>query len=95
MILTARITKPPQNDSRIHGGDSDSFLACSIIFKYNKYPVEGRKFGTQGIYWEIDGLGFVITSNESETVFSNSELNTYTISNNFAMWHAAGIALFN
>jgi hypothetical protein len=94
MTLTDRITKPPPSDSR-NNGDSDSILICSIIFKSKKYGVEGRKFGAQGIYWVIDGLGFVITSNQSPIVFSVNELNTPEMTQTFTMWHNSGMGLLH
>jgi len=85
---------PPPNITNSHG-NSGSVLIGSIIFNNNKYLVEGRKFGTQGIYWEIDGLGFIITSNNRPIVFSNNELNNSEMNQNFTMWHTAGISLKN
>jgi len=93
MILTDRITKPPPSDSR-NNGDSDSILICSIIFKNKKYGVEGRKFGRNSIYWDVEELGFVITS-KSPIIFSFSELGTLEISQTFTMWHNAGMGLLH
>jgi len=94
MIQTEITINPSTNNTSNHG-DSDSILICSIIFKNKKYGVEGQKFGTQGIYWVIDGLGFVITSNQSPTGFSLIELNTIDITKTFAMWHNAGMGLLH
>jgi hypothetical protein len=94
MTITDSIIIPPPNITNSHG-DSGAVLIGSIIFNNNKYVVEGRKFGSQGIYWEIDGLGFIITSNNGPIVFSNNELNISEINQNFKMWHTAGISLKN
>ena len=75
--------------------DSYSVLICSIIFNNNKYVVEGQKFGTQGIYWEIDGLGFVMTSNKTKIIFSIPEFDTLEMTETFTMWHETGIELLN
>lgn len=94
MTLTDNILVPPPNITGTEG-NSDSFLVCSIIFKNNKYSVEGRKFGADSIYWDVEELGCVITSNNSTIVFSNNELNTSEINQIFTMWHTAGISLKN
>ena len=93
MILTDRITKPPPSDSR-NIGDSDSIFICSIIFKNKKYGVEGRKFGTDSICWDVEELGFVITS-KGPIVFSFSELGTLEITQTFTMWHESGMGLLH
>ncbi len=59
MTITDNILVPPPNITGTEG-NSDSFLICSIIFKNNKYSVEGRKFGTDSIY------SFDITQNICE-----------------------------
>ena len=94
MTITDNILVPPPNITETEG-NSDSFLVCSIIFKNNKYSVEGRKFGEDSIYWDVDELGFVITSNNNTIVFSNNELNNSEINRNFTMWHTAGISRKN
>jgi hypothetical protein len=94
MTITDNILVPPPNITGTEG-NSDSFLVCSIIFKNNKYSVEGRKFGEDSIYWDVDELGFVITSNNNTIVFSNNELNNSEINRNFTMWHTAGISRKN
>jgi hypothetical protein len=94
MTITDNILVPPPNITGTEG-NSDLFLVCSIIFKNNKYSVEGRKFGKDSIYWNVDELGFVITSNNNTIVFSNNELNNSEINQNFIMWHTAGISLKN
>ena len=94
MTFTDSIFKhPPYNTDT--EGDSDSSLVCSIIFKNNKYAVEGRKFGQESIYWDVIDLGFVITSNKSPIVFSNNELNTSEVVKTFTMWHSAGLSSIN
>jgi hypothetical protein len=90
MSITDNILVPPSNIAGIED-NSDSFLVCSIIFKNNKYYVEGRKFGMDSIYWEVEELGLIITSNHSPIVFSNSELNTPDIKQTFTLWHEAGM----
>jgi hypothetical protein len=92
MTITDSIIIPPPNITNSHG-DSGAVLIGSIIFNNNKYVVEGRKFGTQGIYWEIDGLGFIITSNNRPIVFSNNQLHTAEFVKTFTMWHDSGIHL--
>ena len=94
MTITDNILVPPPNITGTEG-NSDSFLVCSIIFKNNKYSVEGRKFGADSIYWDVEELGFVITSNQSHIAFSFSELGTLEITQSFTMWHKAGINLLN
>ena len=94
MTLTDNILVPPPNITGTKG-NSDSFLVCSIIFKNNKYSVEGRKFGAYSVYWDVEEFGFVITSNKIPIVFSNNELNTSEMNQIFTMWHEAGIDLFN
>jgi hypothetical protein len=94
MTFVDSIIIPPPNITTSYG-NSGSVLIGSIIFNNNKYVVEGRKFGTQGIYWEIDGLGFVITSNNKPIIFSNNEMNNSDIHQTFTMWHTAGILLKN
>ena len=95
MTITDNILVPPPNITGTQG-NSDSFLVCSIIFKNNKYSVEGRKFGTDSIYWDVEELGFVITSNEkSLIVFSFSELGTLEITQTFTMWHNAEMGLLH
>jgi hypothetical protein len=94
MTFVDSIIIPPPNITTSYG-NSGSVLIGSIIFNNNKYVVEGRKFGTQGIYWEIDGLGFVITSNNKPIVFSNNELNNSETNQNFTMWHRTGMNLLN
>jgi|LakMenEpi03Aug12_release.lakeMendotaPanAssembly.Ray.scaffolds.fasta_scaffold663356_2 hypothetical protein len=76
-------------------GDSNSFLVSTLIFKNKKYGVEGRKFGMDSMYWEVEELGCVITSNNSTIIFSNNELNTYEMNQIFTMWHTTGISLKN
>ncbi len=94
MTITDNILVPPPNITGTEG-NSDSFLICSIIFKNNKYSVEGRKFGADSIYWDIEEFGFVITSNHSPTVFSVNELNSPESTQTFRMWHEAGMGLKN
>ena len=93
MTITDSIHFPPPNITGTEG-NSDSFLVCSIIFKNNEYSVEGRKFGTNSICWDVEELGFVITS-KSPIVFSFSELGTLEISQTFTMWHNAGMGLLH
>ena len=92
MTITDNILVPPPNITETEG-NSDSFLVCSIIFENNKYSVEGRKFGRNSIYWDVEELGFVITSNKSRIDFSFSE--SLEITQSFTMWHEAGINLLN
>jgi hypothetical protein len=92
MIITDYILVSPPNIAGTEG-NSDSFLVCSIIFKNNEYSVEGRKFSEDSIYWDVEGLGFVITSNQSLIIFSFSELGTLEIQKTFTMWHNAGMGL--
>lgn len=94
MIQSATTTNPPSSQIG-NQGDSDIILICSIIFKNKKHWVEGRKFGENSIYWEVEELGFVITSDNSPIVFANNELNNYEIYQTFTMWHNAGISLKN
>ncbi len=94
MTITDYILVPPPNIKGT-GGRSDSILVCSIIFKNNDYPVVGRKFSEDSIYWEVEEMGFAITSNQSPIVFSFSELDTLEISQIFNIWHEAGINLLN
>jgi|GEM_PF-4507151 len=93
MTITDYILVPPPHNADTKG-DSDTFVVCSVIFENNEYSVEGRKFGTDSIYWEVEELGFVITS-KSPIVFSFSELGTLEITQTFTMWHKAGIGLLN
>ena len=92
-FIDSIITPPPYFTNS--QGDSDAVLICSIFFKNKKYAVEGRKFGQESICWEVEELGFLITSNNNTIVFSNNELNTPEINQIFTMWHEAGIDLFN
>jgi hypothetical protein len=94
MTITDSIIIPPPNITNSHG-DSGSLLIGSIIFNNNRYVVEGRKFGTDSIYWDVEELGFVITSNKSPIVFSLNELNTPAITQTFTIWHQAGVNLLN
>lgn len=94
MTITDKILVPPPNITGTEG-DSDSFLVCSILFKNNKYSVEGRKFGADSIYWDVEEFGFVITSNHSPTVFSVNELNSPENTQTFTMWHEAGVNFLN
>lgn len=95
MTITDNILVPPPNITDSHG-NSDAVLICSIFFKNKKYAVEGRKFGRNSIYWDVEVLGFVITSNEkSLIVFSFSELGTLEITQTFTMWHETGVNLLN
>ena len=94
MTITDNILVPPPNITGTEG-NSDSFLVCSIIFKNNKYSVEGRKFSQDSIYWDVEELGFVMTSNNEATVFSLNELGTLEITQTFTMWHKAGMGLKN
>lgn len=94
MTFTDNILVPPTNITGTEG-NSDSFLVCSITFDNNKYSVEGRKFGTDSIYWDVEELGFVMTSNNKATVFSLNELNTPEINQTFTMWHNAGMGLLH
>ena len=94
MTITDNILVPPPNITGTEG-NSDSFLVCSIIFKNNKYSVEGRKFGQESICWEVEELGFVMTSNNKATVFSLNELGTLEITQTFTMWHEAGMGLLH
>ena len=94
MTFADSIITPPPNSTNSHG-DSGAVLIGFIIFKNNKYAVEGRKFGENSIYWEVEELGFVITSDNSPIVFANNELNNYEIYQTFTMWHTAGISLKN
>ena len=93
MTITDNILVPPPNITGTEG-NSDYFLVCSIIFKNNKYSVEGRKFKTDSIYWEVEEMGFVITS-KGPIVFSFSELGTLEIQKTFTMWHEAGMGLLH
>jgi hypothetical protein len=90
MIQTEMTINPPTFNT-IKKEDSDAVFISSIIFKNEKYRVEGRKFGMDSIYWDIEELGFVITSNKSPIVFSFNELDTAEITQTFAMWHEAGM----
>lgn len=92
MIQLQRSINPPTTHTRNHG-DSDSILICSIIYNNKKYGVEGRKFGTESIYWDVEALGFVITSSHKPIVFSSDELNTHEYIQTFTMWQKAGINL--
>jgi len=92
MTITDSILLPPPNNTDAEGY-SDSFLVCSIIFKNNEYSVEGRKFKTDSIYWDVEELGFIITSNQSPIVFSLNELNKPEINQTFATWHKTGMNL--
>ena len=94
MTVIENIHIPPTNNTDTEG-DSESYWVCSIIFKNNKYSVVGRKFGTYSIYWEIEGLGFIITSKNSPIVFSNNELYTTEIHQTFTMWNTVGISIIN
>ena len=94
MTFVDSIITPPPNITDSHG-NSDAVLICSILFKNKKYAVEGRKFGQESIYWEVEELGLVITSNNNTIVFSNNELNTSEFNQNFTMWHEAGVNLLN
>ena len=94
MIKTEREINPPTSNTSKHG-DSNSILICSILFKNKKYRVEGRKFGSDSIYWDVEELGFVMTSNNKATVFSSNELNTPEFTQTFTMWHKAGMGLFS
>jgi hypothetical protein len=92
MTITDYILFPPPNITGT-GGNSDSILVCSIIFKNKEYSVEGRKFSEDSIYWDVEELGFVITSNNSPIVFSNNQLHTAEFVKTFTMWHDSGIHL--
>ncbi len=92
MTITDYILVPPPNIKGT-GGRSDSILVCSIIFKNNDYPVVGRKFSEDSIYWDVEELGFIITSNQSPIVFSLNELNKPEINQTFATWHKTGMNL--
>jgi hypothetical protein len=94
MTFVDSIITPPPNitDSQ---GYSDAVLICSIFFKNKKYAVEGRKYGMDSIYWDVEELGFVMTSNNKATVFSLNELNTPEITQTFTMWHKAGMGLLH
>lgn len=92
MIQLKRSINPPTTNIRNHG-DSESILICSIIYNNKKYGVKGRKFGTESIYWDVEALGFVITSSQKPIVFSSDELNTHEYIQTFTMWQKAGINL--
>jgi len=94
MTITDSILLPPPNITGTEG-NSDSILVCSIFFKNKKYAVEGRKSGMDSIYWDVEELGFVITSNKIPIVFSLNELNTPAITQTFTIWHQAGVNLLN
>lgn len=94
MIQSATTINPPTSEISNQGG-SDIILICSIIFKNKKHRVQGRKFGMDSIYWDVEELGFVITSDNSPIVFANNELNNAEIYQTFTMWHTAGISLKN
>jgi len=94
-MIQSEITINPPTANIGNQGDSGIVLICSIIFKNNKYAVEGRKYGMDSIYWEVEGLGFFITSNNSPIVFSNNELNTYENIQTFNIWHKAGMGLLH
>ena len=92
MTITDNILVPPPNITGTEG-NSDSFLVCSIIFENNEYSVEGRKFGTDSIYWAVEDLGFVITSNKSQIDFSIPLFDASEMSKTFTSWHEAGLNL--